>query len=63
MISAEWKRTIAQAVILGVVAAAVVWFLEDFNRRRLVDDWTRFVEGWGASPAAGRGPMGDTHGA
>lgn len=54
----EWKRTVVQALILGMVAAVVVWFLEDFNRRRLVDDWTRFVEGWGASPATG-GPMGE----
>jgi C4-dicarboxylate transporter len=56
VISAEWKRTIAQAVIRGVVAAAIVWFLEDFNRRRLVDDWTSFIEGWGASPLPRQGP-------
>ena len=56
MISAEWQRTLAQAVVLGVVAAVVVWFLEDFNRRKLVDDWTGFVEGWG-----GHTPPG-THG-
>lgn len=51
--SDEWKRTLVQALVLGIVAAVVVWFLEDFNRRRLVDDWTRFVEGWGAAPSGG----------
>jgi C4-dicarboxylate transporter len=60
VISAEWRQTLIQALVLGVVAAVVVWFLEDFNRRRLVDDWTRFVEGWGSQPLPG--PMGDTHG-
>lgn len=61
MITPEWRTTIVQAVILGVVAAVLVWFLEDFNRRKLVDDWTRFVEGWAGGPPAG--PMGHNGGA
>lgn len=40
------KQLLLQAVIMGIVAAALVWFLEDFNRRKLVADWQGFIEGW-----------------
>lgn len=47
------KTVIVQAVIMGIVAAAIVWFLEDFNRRRLVADWQGFIEGWTNPPQTG----------
>ena len=33
-----WKQTIAAAVVMGLVAAAVVWYLERFQVGRLHDE-------------------------
>lgn len=30
-----WKQTIAAAIIMGLLAAALVWYLERFNSERL----------------------------
>lgn len=46
------RQTMLAAVVLGLTCAAVVWWLEQFNRRVLIDEWTRFVEGWDARKAA-----------
>ena len=40
------KQVIMAALVLGLTAALVVWWLEQFNRERLKSDWTRFVESW-----------------
>jgi hypothetical protein len=40
------KQVIVAALVLGVTAALVVWWLEQFNRERLKADWLRFVESW-----------------
>ena len=55
-LSPEWQRTIVAAVVLGLVAAVVVWFLEDFQRRRLTEDWQRFIQGWAPQPPGTHGP-------
>jgi hypothetical protein len=31
----NWKQTVAAALLIAFVAAAVVWFLEDFQRRQV----------------------------
>lgn len=40
------RQLLIAALVLGLTAATVVWWLEQFNRERLKADWTRFVEGW-----------------
>lgn len=51
----ELKKTILQAVILGVVAAIVVWLLEDFNGRRMVAQLRRELDEWASGGQ--QGPM------
>lgn len=46
------RQTLMAAVVLGLTCAAVVWWLEQFNRRAMIDEWTSFVEGWDARRAA-----------
>ncbi len=42
------KQVLVFSVVIGLVCAGVVWWLEDFERRRLAEEWHKFVEGWGA---------------
>lgn len=43
----SWKQTLVAALLIAVVAAACVWFLEDFNRARTVEtmreEWAKFL--------------------
>lgn len=43
----SWKQTLVGAIVIALVAAAVVWMLEDFNRQRTVEtmreEWTRWL--------------------
>ena len=43
----SWRQTIAGALLVALVAAAVVWFLEDFERARmretLREEWSSFL--------------------
>ena len=42
-----WRQTLAGAIVVALVAAAVVWYLEDFERARmremLRDEWSSFL--------------------
>lgn len=42
-----WKQTLAAALIIAGVSAAVVWFLEDFERERVREtmrtEWAAFL--------------------
>lgn len=35
----SWRQTAAIIVGVALLAAAVCWFLEGFNRQRLIDDF------------------------
>lgn len=35
----DWIRTVGAAVVLALVCAAVVWWLEGFQRERLIRDF------------------------
>lgn len=42
----SWKQTILIAVIMGVLAAGLVWYLQSFERERLRIDWQSFLDNW-----------------
>lgn len=56
----SWKQTVAGALVIALVAAAVVWFLEDFERARvremMREEWTAWLEKF---PVRGEGAAGD----
>lgn len=39
------RQTVLAAVILGMVCAGVVWWLEQFNRERLIADFREALDG------------------
>jgi hypothetical protein len=51
-----WKQAAVIAIAFGVIAAGIVWFLEDFNRQRMSAEWRSFIEDWarGGQPAGGQ---------
>ena len=38
-----WKQTIAAALVMALVAAALVWYLERFSTDRLVGEMHRYL--------------------
>ncbi len=47
------KQILLTSVIIGVVCALLVWWLEGFERKRLAKDWQSFVDGWSPSSTPG----------
>ena len=40
----SWKQVVATAVLLGVVAAGVVWYLERFEVARMHEEMRGYLE-------------------
>ena len=38
-----WKQTLIAAVVLALVAAAVVWWLERYNGERMIAEMQRYL--------------------
>lgn len=55
----SWKQTIVAALVIAFVAAAAVWFLEDFQRRQLQTamraEWQAFLERLPTIPGGANG--------
>lgn len=56
----NWRQTLVTALLVGVIAAGIVWFLEDFERQKIVAgvsaEWTKYVQGL---PAQGGSNVAD----
>jgi hypothetical protein len=43
----NWRQTIAAALLIALVSAAAVWFLEDFQRRQwrtlMAEEWGKWI--------------------
>lgn len=48
----SWKQTIASAILLGLVAAAVVWWLERFEEDRFLHRFLADLEDAKGGPFA-----------
>ena len=57
------RQTIVMAVVIALVCAAVVWWLERFERQRLRDDWQGFIVRWQAQASGGAAGSGGDGGA
>lgn len=42
----NWRQTIVAALVVAFVAAAAVWFLEDFERRQVREMMRTEFEAW-----------------
>lgn len=40
------KNTLVLAVSIVAGCVLIMWWLEDFNRQRMVADWKQFVDDW-----------------
>lgn len=40
------KNTLILAATIVAGCVIIMWWLEDFNRQRMVNDWKSFVEEW-----------------
>jgi type II secretory pathway pseudopilin PulG len=40
----SWKQTLVAAAIMGLVAAACVWWLQTDSRNRLADQFQKYLE-------------------
>lgn len=45
----SWPRVLVAAVVLGMVAAAIVWYLERFEAERMRNLWAGEIQDWLAS--------------
>jgi predicted outer membrane lipoprotein len=45
----SWRQGVMIAVVFGVIAAGIVWALEDFERRRMAEEWLKFVREHGVT--------------
>lgn len=44
-----WRQGVMIAVVFGVIAAGIVWALEDFERKRLAQEWQKFIDARGVT--------------
>jgi len=40
----SWKQTGAVIVGVAVLCAALVWWLEEFNRKRMMEEWDAWLK-------------------
>ena len=41
-----WRQALTMALVMGMIAAGIVWWLESFERDRLAKDWQGFIDSW-----------------
>jgi len=41
-----WRQTIVAAVIMGLIAAALVWYLERFQTELIVEKFRKEIDEW-----------------
>jgi hypothetical protein len=49
------RQLLITAIVIGTVCAVIVWWLEGFERKRLVCDWQSFIDNWSPPSVAGEG--------
>lgn len=52
----SWKQTVVMGVLIACLAAAAVWFLEDFQRQRMQAQFAAQVRAWLAELPVVNGP-------
>ena len=42
----SYRQTVAMAFLIAVFCAAMVWWLERFERQKLAETWQGFIDNW-----------------